>query len=175
MFLQFRPPRWSELEFHLLNIFCWGILLCDFYSHIADEMKSCVLVLNWVKVVIIFFSTNFRYNSVLLTSLEFNCTVRDYLCPWHWLRIDFSVIRNCIQKFVLCTFPKKASKDLDNPVQLTLLLLTKMHLSQLSHTQLMKIIRGMSFANSLERIWFLCFTGQLNLRHLLVQVLKGQI
>ena len=55
-------------------------------------------------------------------------------------------------KVCIVHFPKKASKDLDNPVQLTLLLLTKMHLSQLSHTQLMKIIRGMSFANSLEKI-----------------------
>ena len=22
--------------------------------------------------------------SVLLTGFKFNCTVRDYLCPWHW-------------------------------------------------------------------------------------------
>ena len=43
----------------------------------------------------------FLYNSILLTSLEFKCTARDFLCPWHWLLIDFSVIRNCIQKFVL--------------------------------------------------------------------------
>ena len=36
----------------------------------------------------------FLYNSVLLTGVEFNYTVRDFLCPWHWLVIDFSVIRN---------------------------------------------------------------------------------
>ena len=40
----------------------------------------------------------FVYNSILLTGLEFNCMVRDFLCPRHWLLIDFSVIRNCVQK-----------------------------------------------------------------------------
>ena len=43
----------------------------------------------------------FVYNSILLTGLEFNCTVRDFLCPLHWPLIDFDVIRNCVQKFVL--------------------------------------------------------------------------
>ena len=27
--------------------------------------------------------------------------LKGFLCPWHWLLIDFNVIRNCIQKFVL--------------------------------------------------------------------------
>ena len=42
----------------------------------------------------------FIYNSVLLTGLEFDYTLSDFLCPRHW--IDFNVIRNCIQTFVLC-------------------------------------------------------------------------
>ena len=36
------------------------------------------------------------YNTILL-----NCSVWDFLCPWHWFLIDFNVIQNCIQKFVL--------------------------------------------------------------------------
>ena len=39
-------------------------------------------------------------SSVLLTSPEFNSTVRDFLCLWHWLLTDFNIIQNCIQKFV---------------------------------------------------------------------------
>ena len=39
----------------------------------------------------------------LTACLEFNFTVRDFVCPWHWLLIDFTVIRNCAQKFVLIT------------------------------------------------------------------------
>ena len=44
----------------------------------------------------------FRINSIL--GLEFNCTVRDFLCPWHLLLIDLNVIRNCIQIPVLDRF-----------------------------------------------------------------------
>ena len=47
------------------------------------------------------FSTNFRINSILLTGLEFNCTVRDFLCLSHLVLIDLNVIRNCIQILVL--------------------------------------------------------------------------
>ena len=35
------------------------------------------------------------------TGLEFNYTVRNFLCPWHWLLIDFNVIRDYKRKFVL--------------------------------------------------------------------------
>ena len=42
-------------------------------------------------------SKTFVHNSILLTGLEFTCTVRDFLC----LLIDFNGIRNCIQKFLL--------------------------------------------------------------------------
>ena len=45
----------------------------------------------------------FAHNSILLTGLEFNCTVSVCLCRRHWLLIEFNVIRNCIQKFVLKT------------------------------------------------------------------------
>ena len=50
-----------------------------------------------------FYSTvqTFVYNSILLTSLEFNCTVKDFLCPLWWLLIDFNVTRNCTQRVVL--------------------------------------------------------------------------
>ena len=41
----------------------------------------------------------FEYNSILLTGNEFNCTVRDFLCPRHWLFIDFNVIQNCTQNY----------------------------------------------------------------------------
>ena len=34
----------------------------------------------------------FFYNSILITSLEFECAVRDFLYPWHWLLMDFNVI-----------------------------------------------------------------------------------
>ena len=34
----------------------------------------------------------FVYNSILLTGIEFNCTVRDFVCPQHWFLIDFNVI-----------------------------------------------------------------------------------
>ena len=43
----------------------------------------------------------FVYNSILPIGLEFNCMVRHFLCPWHWLLIDFNIIRDCIRKFVL--------------------------------------------------------------------------
>ena len=43
----------------------------------------------------------FVYNSILLTGLEINCTVRHFLCPWCWLLIDFNVNRDCTRKFVL--------------------------------------------------------------------------
>ena len=33
-------------------------------------------------------------NSVLFTGLEFNCTVRDFLCPWHCFFTDYNVIWN---------------------------------------------------------------------------------
>ena len=40
---------------------------------------------------------------IFLTGLKFNCTQRDFLCPWHWFLIEFNVIWNCLQKFVLVT------------------------------------------------------------------------
>ena len=40
-------------------------------------------------------------NTIFLTGLEFDCTVRGYFCPWHWLLINLNVIRNEIEKFVL--------------------------------------------------------------------------
>ena len=42
-----------------------------------------------------------RTNSVLLTGLEFNCTVRDFLCPSHSIPIDLNVIRNWVQFIVM--------------------------------------------------------------------------
>ena len=42
-----------------------------------------------------------RTNSVLLTGLEFNCTVRDSLCPSHLLPIDLNVIQNWVQFLVM--------------------------------------------------------------------------
>ena len=33
--------------------------------------------------------------------------VRDFLFLWHWLLIDFNVIRNCIQKFVMLRIPSR--------------------------------------------------------------------
>ena len=38
----------------------------------------------------------FHINSILLTSLEFNCTLTDFLCLWHLLLIYLNVIRNYI-------------------------------------------------------------------------------
>ena len=46
-------------------------------------------------------STNVRTNPILLTGLKFNCTVMDFLCPWHWFLIDFNVIGNYTQKLIL--------------------------------------------------------------------------
>ena len=43
----------------------------------------------------------FVYNSILLTGFKCNCTVKDFLCTWHWLLINFHVIQNCMQKFVM--------------------------------------------------------------------------
>ena len=37
----------------------------------------------------------FVYNSILLTSLEFSCKMRHFLCPQHWLFIDFNTIWDC--------------------------------------------------------------------------------
>ena len=45
-----------------------------------------------------------RTNSVLLTGLEFNCTVRDFLCPSHLIPIDLNVIRNWVQFLVMIGF-----------------------------------------------------------------------
>ena len=42
-----------------------------------------------------------RTNSVFLTGLEFNCTVRDFLCPSHLIPIDLNVIRNWVQFLVM--------------------------------------------------------------------------
>ena len=41
----------------------------------------------------------FVHNFILLTGLEFNGTVRDFLCPQNWLTIDFNVSQNYIQTF----------------------------------------------------------------------------
>ena len=47
--------------------------------------------------------SNIQYK---LMNFEFNCMVRDFLCPWHWLLIAFNIMRNCTQKFVLVTLVK---------------------------------------------------------------------
>ena len=39
-------------------------------------------------------------HSFILNGLEFNCTVRDFLCPQHWFLIEFNIIRNCTQTFL---------------------------------------------------------------------------
>ena len=41
----------------------------------------------------------FVYSSILLTGFEFNCTVRDFPCPRHWLLIDVNVILELHTKF----------------------------------------------------------------------------
>ena len=46
-------------------------------------------------------SSNEGYNSILLTDLEFNFAVRDFLYPWHCFLIDFNDIRKYILKVVL--------------------------------------------------------------------------
>ena len=32
------------------------------------------------------------YNSIFLSGLEFKCAARDFLCPWHWLHMDFITV-----------------------------------------------------------------------------------
>ena len=59
------------------------------------------MIKNFVDLWSLFSVQTFVYNSFLLNGLEFDFTVRDFLCPWHWFLINFNVIRNCIQKFVL--------------------------------------------------------------------------
>ena len=41
------------------------------------------------------------HNSILFVGLKFSCTAKEFLGLGHWLLIDFNVIRNCVQKFVL--------------------------------------------------------------------------
>ena len=45
-------------------------------------------------MVRIFFNSlqTFVYSSILLTGLQFNYTMRDFLCPWHWLLIVDNII-----------------------------------------------------------------------------------
>ena len=82
-------------------MFCVVILFLSSLSTSEEFYKGRFFILNTA----LFFSPDqipvqtFAYNSVLLTGLEFNYTVRDYLCPCHWFLIDFNVIRNCIQKY----------------------------------------------------------------------------
>ena len=38
----------------------------------------------------------FVYNSILFTGHEFNCTMKDFLCLWHWFLINFNIIQNYI-------------------------------------------------------------------------------
>ena len=46
----------------------------------------------------------FLIKSILLTDLEFNCTLKVFLCPWNWLLIDFNAIWKCTWKFVFSYF-----------------------------------------------------------------------
>ena len=50
-------------------------------------------------------------NSILLTGLEFNWMVMDFLCPWHWFLIDFNVIRNCTQRSLYCLLTRSQRRQ----------------------------------------------------------------
>ena len=60
--------------------------------------KCSSFSLAWQKCPILV--RTFVHNSILIIGPEFNCTVMDFICPWHWLLIDFNVIQHCIHKFV---------------------------------------------------------------------------
>ena len=51
------------------------------------------------------------YNFILLSGVEFDCTVKDFPCPWHWFLIHSNAIPNCIHKFVLITSEGRVSRD----------------------------------------------------------------
>ena len=75
---------------HKTSRYWWSLPLVAIFLHIQHPPKLLVIPVQ-----------TFAYNSVLLTGLEFNYTVKDFLSPWLWVLIDINVIRNCAQKFVL--------------------------------------------------------------------------
>ena len=69
---------------------------------LKSPKKNELLLFRDSKILAI--SSNFQFNSIQFNSthgLEFSCTVKNFLCPKHWLLKDFNVIQNCIVKFVL--------------------------------------------------------------------------
>ena len=82
----------------------WGQHTYHYSFRIMDKIKS--IFLSHLKVVFVQTGTQavhthlessktvqiFVYSSILLTGFEFNCTVRDFPCPRHWLLIDVNVI-----------------------------------------------------------------------------------
>ena len=81
----FTTRRSSDTHLSDNNSFCWAktnlshisTLVWAYWNGFSIVAQTCV------------------GNSILLK-------VTDFLCPWHWLLADFNIIRNCIQKFVLC-------------------------------------------------------------------------
>ena len=69
-----------------------------FFLDFSHETQKCNILVRQTSFLNACIQT-FVHNSFLLNGLEFNCTARDFLCPSHWLRIDFNVIQNCLQKF----------------------------------------------------------------------------
>ena len=63
------------------------------------ELKQGWTIQNevWVNKV-----QTFVYNSILLTGLEFNSTMKDFFCPWHWLLIDFKFLK-IVWKSLYCS------------------------------------------------------------------------
>ena len=66
------------------------------YKRVYLENNTLFKAVIWLRSV-----ETFEHNSILLTGLELSYTVREVIGPWHWFLIDFHVIRNYTQKFVL--------------------------------------------------------------------------
>ena len=84
------------------NLTVWTLLLnCDFWSYslFLPPLVSIEKLQNGPQVQKSFSVQTFVCNPILLTDLEFSCTVGDLLCPWRWFLMDFNVIWN--YKFVL--------------------------------------------------------------------------
>ena len=80
----------------------WGnILLLEFFVFMckaSDVIIGIIAKFRRFSKKTIKISTNFPILFYSPQSLEFNCTVREFICRFYWL---LNVIRNCTQKFVL--------------------------------------------------------------------------
>ena len=88
----------NDMIFLFRSWFCHHILrILKLHRKYWTALEPCdSLAIRYVSFWYELWSQTFLYNSILLTGLEINCTVRHFLCPWHWLLIRHRYDSNSI-------------------------------------------------------------------------------